>query len=286
MNNTRILTVLAAAATITLCIASCKKNESTTPKAGNSSAAIFLADDPSPVFDNLFIDIQKVEVKAEDDSEAVSEQEHQAENDDNDRHGATTGGWVSLDIQPGIYDLLKFRNGIDTALGTINFSNTRNLKKIRLTLGASNHGIINGVSIPLVIKDNDNIIVINLEKGDVSGTGQFQLSVDIDAGRSVRQNGNGFELLPRARSFNRSKTGSIEGEILPAEAKAIVYVINGTDTASAIPEREGEFRISGLKDGRYTLLAHATANNYTDTSVQVVVQGKEDTHVDAIILHK
>ena len=161
------------------------------------------------------------------------------------------------------------------------------MKKIRITLGANNSGILNGISIPLVIKDKNNILVINLEESlSSSDDGRFQLSVDIDASRSVRQNGNEFELIPQVKSFNRTKAGSIEGKVLPADAHALVFAINGTDTSSAMPEREGEFKIVGLKDGNYTLLFHATANNYLDSTVQVIVAGKEDTHVQAITLHK
>jgi hypothetical protein len=285
--NTGKLSAIAAFTFIILCAMSCKKTDlASAGKAGTSTVSIYLTDDPSPVFDNLFIDIQRVEVKAEDDSEAQNENGHEAEHDENDRNGATDGGWITLDIKPGVYDLLRFRNGLDTVLGTTSFANTKNLKKIRLTLGQDNHGVLNGVSVPLVIKDKNNILVINLEEEPQSNNGQFQLSVDIDAGRSVRQHGNEFELEPRFKGFNRAKAGSIEGRVLPADARAIVFAINGTDTTSAIPENEGEFKIVGLKDGNYTLLVHATANNYLDNRTQVVVAGKEDTHVQPITLHK
>jgi hypothetical protein len=284
--NTCKLPTIIALGFIILCAAACKKNDLATGAGGSSTVSIYLTDDPSPVFDNLFIDIQKVEVKAEDDSEARDESGHEAEDDEKDRNGATDGGWIPLNIKPGTYDLLKFRNGLDTVLGAANFSNTRNLKKIRITLGQNNTGILNGVSVPLVIKDKNNILVINLEESLVSGDGQFQLSIDIDASRSVRQNGNEFELVPQVKSFNRIKVGSIEGKILPADAHALVFAINGSDTASAIPENEGEFKIVGLKDGNYTLLVHPTAGNYIDSTVHVNVAGNDDTHVPVITLHK
>ena len=63
--------------------------------------------------------------------------------------------------------------------------------------------------------------------------------------------------------------------------------VNGTDTASAKPEREGEFKFIGLKPGTYTLIYHATANNYVDVTVnQVVVSGTEDVHVPDQVLHQ
>jgi len=287
MNTANKLTSMTMLAFLILCGAACKKGNMVPGKSGSSAVSIYLTDDPSPVFDNLFIDIQKIEVKAEDDMDAENEKEHEAEHSENDRNGSADGGWITLDIHPGIFDLLKFRNGLDTILGSANFSNSRSLKKIRITLGANNSGILNGISIPLVIKDKNNMLVINLEESpSSSNNGQFQLSLDIDASRSVRQNGNEFELRPQVKCFNRTKAGNIEGRVLPADAHAMVFAINGSDTSGAMPGSQGEFKIVGLRDGNYTLLLHATANNYADSTVHVTVAGNEDTHVQPITLHK
>ena len=63
--------------------------------------------------------------------------------------------------------------------------------------------------------------------------------------------------------------------------------INGTDTTSAKPEAEGEFKFIGLKPGTYSLLYHATANNYLDTTINnITVTGKEDVKVATVVLHK
>jgi hypothetical protein len=284
--NAAKLTSITMIAFFILLGSACKKS-GLDGSSATHAVSIFLTDDPSLVFDNLFIDVQKVEVKAEDSSEAENEREHEGEHDENDRNGSTEGGWVSLNITPGVYDLLKFRNGIDTILGTGNFPINKNLKKIRLTLGQNNSAVLNGATVPLVIKDKNNIIVINLEESLLSSNnGRFELSIDIDASRSVRQHGDEFELKPEVHGFNRIKSGSIEGKVLPAEAKAIVYAINGSDTISAMPEREGEFKIAGLKNGSYTLLIHPTANGYLDSSLPINVSGSEDTHVPTITLHK
>ena len=63
--------------------------------------------------------------------------------------------------------------------------------------------------------------------------------------------------------------------------------INGTDTATAKPEAEGEFKFIGLKPGNYSLVYHATANNYVDATVNnVTVGGKEDVKVATVTLHQ
>ena len=256
---------------------------------GKSSVNIFLTDDPSLNFDKVLLDIAKVEIKVEDDSEQRHESEHQQGDDDNDHHGETSGGWMSVPIHPGIYDILRFRNGLDTLFGSASFDATRALRKVRITLGNSNSVEINGVSIPLTIHDNDNIIVLKLDESAVAinSGGLTNFWIDFDAGSSIRLHGNDLELKPNCKVFSKEKSGGIEGIVLPGNAAAIVMAINGTDTLTAKPEDSGEFKFLGLKPGSYTLVYHATANNYLDTTISnVVISGKEDVHVALVTLHQ
>jgi hypothetical protein len=139
------------------------------------------------------------------------------------------------------------------------------------------------------LNGNDNIVVINLDDSAVQfdREGKGSLWIDIDAGNSIRQHGNNFELKPSVKIFSKDKSGSIEGRVLPADAKAMVMAISGTDTSSAKPGNEGEFKIVGLKAGSYSVVYHATAGNYKDTTLQhITVSGKEDTKVANVTLHK
>jgi hypothetical protein len=257
--------------------------------AGTSSVHIFLTDDPSLVFDRVFLDISSVEIKVEDDSQAQHESEHHDEVENEDHHGGTSGGWMSVPIHPGVYDILQFRNGLDTLFATASFDASRQLKKVRITLGSNNSVVLNGASFPLVVKDNDNFIVVNLEEATVAINpgGLTSFWVDIDAGRSIKQHGSDFELKPSVKVFSKEKSAGIEGIVLPGNAAAIVMAINGTDTATAKPEDSGEFKFIGLKAGTYTLIYHATANNYLDATVTGInVSGTEDTHVPTVTLHQ
>ena len=257
--------------------------------AGKSSVNIFLTDDPSLNFDKVLLDIAKVEIKVEDDSEQQHESEHQQGDDDSDHHGETSGGWMSVPIHPGIYDILRFRNGLDTLFGSASFDVTRALRKVRITLGNSNSVEINGVSAPLTIHNNDNIIVLKIDESAVAinSGGLTNFWIDFDAGSSIRLNGNDLELKPNCKVFSKEKSGGIEGIVLPGNAAAIVMAINGTDTLTAKPEDSGEFKFLGLKPGSYTLVYHATANNYLDATINnVVISGKEDVHVALVTLHQ
>jgi hypothetical protein len=257
--------------------------------AGRSSVNIFLTDDPSLNFDKVLLDIAKVEIKVEDDSEQQHESEHQQGDDDSDHHGETSGGWMSVSIHPGIYDILRFRNGLDTLFGSASFDVTRALRKVRITLGNSNSVEINGVSAPLTIHNNNNIIVLKIDESAVAinSGGLTNFWIDFDAGSSIRLNGNDLELKPNCKVFSKEKSGGIEGIVLPGNAAAIVMAINGTDTLTAKPEDSGEFKFPGLKLGSYTLVYHATANNYLDATINnVVISGKEDVHVALVTLHQ
>lgn len=272
---------------VTACQKSVSTSKSNTPT--TKAVNIYLTDDQSLVFDQVMIDIQKLEIKLEDSSEVEHEMENESESDNNDRLGHTSGGWKPVDIHTGVYDILKFRNGIDTLFGSSSFPSTHSLRKVRLTLGTNNSVVYNGNAFPVLIKRNDNFIVIKLneitEGSDDHSDTNFWL--DFDAGRSILMHGSEFEMKPQVKAFRKDKTGSVEGRVLPADANAVVYAIMGTDTTSAKPEREGEFKIIGLKPGSYSVVFHATANNYQDKTIgNVVVGNKEDAHLGSITLQK
>lgn len=271
-------------ATALLCTAvviySCQKETT----AGNTAqvnldkphaVSIYLTDDQTPVFDSVFIDLQKLEVKVEDDSLPAE-------------------GWVNLSIHPGIYNILRFRNGLDTLFATGTLPNGR-VKKVRLTLGTQNSVMKNGQRFPLAVHDHDREVVANLEGSnfEVIPPAQVLFWIDFDASHSIQTdnsgsgNNNGYRLKSHIRIFTRSNSGRIEGRVLPAAADAIVMAINGTDTTMAIPDDDdGEFKIVGLNAGTYKVFIDGK-NNYTDTSISnVIVRNREDTHLPVITLHQ
>ncbi len=242
-----------------------------------STLKVYLTDDQNLVFDKVFIDIQKLEIKLEDDGVD------------------SLGGWFVLQITPGVYDILQFRNGLDTLFGTGTIPANRKLQKIRLTLGNKNSVVMNGQTKTLKVKDKDNEVIAQLDETNVelSSPDQFLFWIDFDAGRSIKAdnsgsgNNNGFELRSHIRIFSKKKSGRIEGRVLPGAAQAIVMAISGMDTLTAKPEREGEFKFVGLKAGVYQLFVDATANNYKDSTINnVTVRTNEDTKVGTIVLHQ
>lgn len=250
----------------------CQKE--TGKKVPGTPVRIFLTDHATPHFDSVFIDIQGLEVKLEDDT-------------------LPNGGWVSLQIRTGVYNILRFRNGVDTLFATGTLPGNR-LRKIRLTLGMQN-SLVQGLQVfPLKVKDNDRQVVIDLESGDfeILASGELQFWIDFDAARSIKVdnsgsgNNNGFELDSKIRAFHHRNTGRIEGRVLPAEARPVVFAIRDSDTAAAIPESDGRFKIVGLEAGLYNILFDGN-NGYRDTLLnRVSVIRNEHTRLQDILLRQ
>jgi uncharacterized protein DUF4382 len=239
------------------------------------SASIYLTDHQTPMLDSVFIDIRSLEIKLEDDS-------------------LPNDGWVTLTINPGVYNILRLRNGIDTLFGTGPLPNGH-IKKIRLTLGDNNYAMKDGQTFELNVHDNEFQVTVDLFESnfEITDSGQLLFWIDFDLANSIKidnsghGNNNGFKLEPHLHVFTKHKSGSIEGRVLPSEANAVVMAINGTDTAMAIPEdSEGEFKILGLAAGNYTVLIDGN-NGYIDSTISnVAVLNNEDTHLGVITLHK
>lgn len=255
----------------------CKKEVSADASSVNinkpHTVRVYLTDDQTPVFDSVFIDLQGLQIKLDDDTLA------------ND-------GWTSLNIRPGVYNILRFRNGLDTLFATGTLPNAK-IKKIRLVLGNNNSVMKDGKSFPLQLHGDDREVEVDLGNNsfEIIPPGQVLFWIDFDASRSIQYdnsgpgNHNGFRLRSHIRIFTKRHTGIIEGRVLPPDADARVMAINGTDTITAIPEHDkGEFKIVGLKPGVYNVLFDGQ-NNYRDTTITgVIVRGNEDTHLPTITL--
>jgi hypothetical protein len=251
----------------------CQKDVSASKKP--TATKIYLTDHQTPVFDSIFIDIQRLEIKVEDDS-------------------ISNEGWVELPIRTGIYNILKLRNGIDTLFASGILPGT-NIRKIRLTLGTRNSAMKNSQVFPLELKNEDRQVVAELNSSnfEFGPNGEILFWIDFDASRSIQEdnsgsgNGNGYRLRSHISVFSRQHSGRIEGRVLPLQADALVMAINGTDTTMSVPDDgNGEFRIVGLRAGTYRLFYNGQ-NGYMDTTINnVIVINGEDTHVSNVTLHQ
>lgn len=273
MKNNKLLLLLCCFVTATIVFLSCQKtvdapaDEANIPP-GKSELQVMLTDDPSQIFDSIFIDIKRVEVKVKDSSGAER--------------------WDTLTIRAGVYNILRFRNGLDTLLATGYIPNGE-IKKIRLTLGTNNYVMLNGVTIPLNLSSSDAIITLDVNgKVDRIGTRRFKIWLDFDGHASIRIKSNGrLELKLKLSHFCNGNSGEIEGEIKPGGAlPAVVMAIAGTDTLTAIPDRDGEFKIRGIKTNTATLII-TPSNGYKDSVItNIPIRMGDDTDLGKIVLHR
>ena len=265
--------LMAMTALLYACQKDVNNNEATDPDQPHS-IRVYLTDHVTPVFDSVFVEILGLQVKLEDDS-------------------LPHGGWVNLSVNPGIYNILRLRNGIDTLFATGNLPNAR-IKKIKLLLGTQNSAMNNGQVFSLRIKDEDREVIANLDNNnfEITAAGQVLFWIDFDASRSIQVdnsgsgNNNGYLLKSHIKIFTHSNSGRIEGRVIPRAADPLVMAISGTDTVMAVPDNDGEFKIVGLNAGTYKVFFDGQ-NNYNDTTINnVMVRNREDTHLPTITLHQ
>ena len=97
--NLTLLCLLSATAMFYACRKEVSNNISTTDLSKPHSVSIYLTDDQTPVFDSVFIDLQQLQIKVEDDT-------------------LSNDGWININIGAGVYNILRFRNGLDTLFAT------------------------------------------------------------------------------------------------------------------------------------------------------------------------
>ncbi|MGH2647335.1 MAG: DUF4382 domain-containing protein [Ginsengibacter sp.] len=278
--------------TLTLLIVACQKNN--TPIANSSQArnvAVYLTDDPCR-YDSVFIDIRYVELKIDTNSLHMND-DHWGDNDDDHRcdhqHFDQDGFWDTLSIRSGVYDILSLRNGIDTILGTANIPAGK-IRKIRLTLGTDNSVVISGTSYPLnLFPGINNYVYVKIHDADEDDhfrSGQTSMWLDFNACRSILWRNGQYYLTPFLTIFALHNTGGIEGTVLPGTAQPFVTAWSSTDTASALPGHNGEYKIRGLSAGTYSVQFQGSFG-YNDTTINnVEVQNNGEVHLPAITLHQ
>jgi len=267
----------------------CKKENSVENNIppGNTKLSIYLTDGPND-FQKVLIDIQRIEVKLDTCQRNYNEDRDQPGcDDDHDRRNSNCEIWDTLNIRPGIYDLLKLRNGLDTLLAS-DFLKTGKIQRIKLTLGDKNSVTADSVAHPLQLLSNQHYVFVNIKRDhlDSLSSNNFQLFLDFDLTHSIKYENGQYWLKPVLKPFGKHSSGEIEGKIRPAHSFGMIKAFNATDTAYARPEDEGEFKIRGLKEGTYSMFIDGI-NGYKDTIItNIPVSRNKDTKLGTIQLQQ
>ena len=271
--------------------ASCAKDA---PVADSNSQLLTIRMNDNPVSDltNVWLDIAQVEVKVDTSSQEGTSDDHykdDSDDDDKDKKSDKFGKWVSIGFTPGLYDLLKFRNGMDTVLASGTLPKGR-IHKVRVTLGngskvSKDHG---ATLLPLDICSNKPYvyIIIKNEHLDKLNSNHSKIQLDFDLASSIKVDNGNYCLKPVVHSYSEKQCGKIEGIVLPKEANPLPMAYNESDTAYAKPEDDGKYKITGLKPGVYNIRFNPS-NGYSDSVLtQVMVYADNETKVGAITLKK
>ncbi|WP_439505718.1 DUF4382 domain-containing protein [Sediminibacterium sp.] len=277
------------AISVSIVFTACNKTSSVETPVGMQSVSVLLTDAPG-VFDNVFIDIKSVSLLID-----TSKDTRRKDTCDWDRIGSSRHAkndsslvWQDLGVKAGVYDILKLRNGVDTLLATSTVYKGA-IRLIKIELGTSHSLIKDSVSYPLNIPSNEKPYVLIKLKGnewDEYLPNKSRLWLDFDISRSIVEKNNQFYLKPYIKFFTVKSTAGISGKVTPKEAQAVITVFNNTDTAYALPNHEGFFKIRGLKDGNYAVFVNAS-NGYADTTIRnVVVSKTKEAQLGLITLKK
>lgn len=237
---------------------SCSNDNSNT---GSYAYKVRMTDDPGP-FSEVNVDIQAVEIKG------------------------SNGQTVLLNTNTGIYNLLDYANGADTLIATSTLTDSR-VNQIRLILGPNNTVVVNGETFPLTTPSAEQSGLKLLINQDLIADIDNSILIDFDANASIIQTGNGtYKLKPVLRTVVAAISGNITGSITPIGTLASV---SATSTSNLIVytttvDTEGNFRISGLPPGTYTVTITPLVPLLPVIQTDIVVTAGINTNIGVIPL--
>lgn len=268
----------------TISFTACDKNDA--PK--TSTFQLFLTDGPGD-FQKVNIDIQKVEIKVDNDSMHKHDDRFGANDSDNDDHLRNRdefGEWIDLKYTPGVIDVLTLRNGVEAKLGEANIA-AGTVRKVRITLGTNNSVVKDSVTYTLgLINPTNNYLYVKLfnehrQRGTNDNTKTW---VDFDIAKSIVEVNGAYFLKPFLRPFCDINFAAVEGKVLPGGIKATVSFSDGAGfNAVALPGPGGEFKVRGLNEGNYTV-TYAADGYITQTKTATVKKGEETKLPDVTLI--
>jgi hypothetical protein len=290
-----VLSILAA---FVLIFSSCKKTDSfrnrgTYPPVSTRSIkdVEIIIGGSGANFQSVMLDVQKVEIK-EDLDNANYDNDNFADADDNmDDHLKSVdefGQWKSTGQAPQLIDIASLKNGAESLIG--NATAMYKVRKIRITLGTNNFVIDNAGETHALKLENDveKVIYIGVHEDDMDedqALNQQTFRLYFDAANSIKLDNGTYTLDPIVRPFSMKASGELTGQVFPEDISSIVKIDDGQgNTMLAVTEKNGEFKIRGLKEGsNYTVTIEA-AGYVTQEFTSVIMEKGKTTELNAITL--
>ncbi len=300
MKRTRnaVLACLSVIVISLVLVTACNKENSNSSGAipsGKQKVSVTLNDGPVLNLTSVIVDIRYVEVKVDTGKvrhdDRYYDDDHEGDDDHQgnevNHHGDRFGVWDTVGVTPGLYDLVKLQNGMDTLIAT-GITQAGKITMIRVTLGNNNSVSTDSThTYPLPVCFGSPYVYANIRTVslDSIGNNQFIVHLDFNIARSIRHYDGQYCLKPVIIPYCGKNSGSIEGIVLPSAAHAFVEVLNSSDTALAIPEDNGVFKINGLPPGTYSVLYNSVALYHDTTLTNISVLLGEETKLPTIVLH-
>ena len=263
----RLLGLFSFMTLLGIALTSCSRSGSGTidpnPTTGMRNVNVILSDAPAD-FENVFVDLQKIEIKVDRDRTHEADDSYgDADEDYDDTEEVDDyGRWITINFAPQMLDVLALRNGIERLLG--NATVPTRVRKIRFTLGQESY-LVDGDGRNFrttLVNDTENLVYVRIKGADIDNTmpGNVDLRVDFDLARSIELMGDEYIFRPKMRPFNLDITGSVVGNIAPTPVGARVLITDGHgfETGAIPAAQEGFFRVRGLKPGTvYSVIVEA-----------------------------
>lgn len=259
--------LLILALTITgIVYVSCSKDNSATPGTGTGTGTthfnLYMTDTPGPY--------QQVNVNI------VGAMVH-----------SDVSGWMTLNIRPGIYNLLNLINGKDTLIAD-GFVTVGMVSQVRLILGPTGNTVMVNNTLYTLQTPSDQQSGLKLTINSMLSAGiTYNLILDFDAGASVVQTGNGSYILkPVIRAIVTASSGAIQGIISPASLAQITASSSSTTNANTFSSSAtGAFLLQGLTAGSYEVTVTPLPPYVTQTFNNIIVNTGQVTNMGTIVLH-
>ena len=246
--------------------------DSTNLNDGFAHISIKLVDGPGN-YDKVFVDVQEILIKMDDDSEG-----------DN--------GWESVGVTPGVYDLLELTGGKSAILIDDYEVLAGELSQMRMILGDNNYVVKGEDEFPLKTPSAQQSglkLKINqtLEAGYL-----YSFVLDFDVAKSIVDAGNSDNIIlkPVINASLEAASGIIKGVISPSDFQTEVSVMVDGESIStyANTENGGAFMLYGVFAGTYdlTITPDPSTNYIPQVLTGVEVINGQITDVGTIVLEQ
>lgn len=251
-----------------LTLSSCSDDDESGAAEGDARISVRMVDAPGD-YDAVYIDVEEVRVQTGTEVEGDEDE-----------------GWVTLDTEAGIYNLLELTGGVSQLLADEEIE-AGYAGQIRLILGNDNSVVVDGNEYPLATPSaQQSGLKLNINEQLEPGEEYFYI-LDFDVDESIVTQGNGgFSLKPVIRLSVEDDAGMIVGEVHPSEFRSLVTATNASYSISAYTNENGEFALYGVPEGTYQITVVTDPISGLDpiTMDNVVVDDDETTDIETLFL--